>query len=482
MTGEPILRGTFAMFPLADVFSVLALSRQLLGVRFSDESDQVGTIVVKAGHVLGAEDFRTRTRGADALKGLVNDPGRTFTVVELSHGGLQAQSVIGRLGELLPRGEHGDPRETDVGGWAPSEASVSETVPVPPYYDIDFEPPELRIAEPSDQSSRVGEVILRGGTADSGFDELLEVLQLGAQHLRISFIRGDAEVGSVHLESEQVLAATAGPLRGTAAFKHLYADNGETFEVRRLVTPCATEALGSIDELLAEARRENLPVPTPRRRPPAQRVLFMQGRLSDFPLEVLVSSLALCRQPIELVLGRKKEVLHRVLVKAGRITAVANRSGGGVDTGLAAIRRDPGTQFFVYRRTDLKLGPPVAPLTALVRDTDAVPGSDAERPAPPAGTVGASPVSRRRDDGEERDDLSDIKVRLEQITSDMEALRLARERMRSNADRNPRAALADATPNRGERRLLRCILALQLVTTLAVAVGLFMLVTQGSGT
>ena len=50
----PFLRGAFQTFPLAEVFAVLGLSRQLFAVRFSDTDREVGTIAVKAGRVIGA--------------------------------------------------------------------------------------------------------------------------------------------------------------------------------------------------------------------------------------------------------------------------------------------------------------------------------------------------------------------------------------------------------------------------------------------
>ena len=48
-TANPIVWGTFDTTPLADIFAILALSRQLVGLRFSDDAGDVGTIAVKAG-------------------------------------------------------------------------------------------------------------------------------------------------------------------------------------------------------------------------------------------------------------------------------------------------------------------------------------------------------------------------------------------------------------------------------------------------
>ena len=430
-TTVPFLWGTFKTFPLADIFGVLALSRQFVRLRFSDEEKEVGAIAVKAGQVIGAEDFRTQARGADALKGLITDPGTAFAVVKLPGSALetQATAVIGRLAELLPKTGRGP---GTVEG-SVEEAPIAEPIPVEAYDSVSIEDildaaetqvaapigepggrrpepgggPEsapIQPSSPSAPSSHAGEVILRGDVSDVSFDEILGVLQLNQQHLLISFIRGGSQIGTLNLMSEQVLAAGAGSLRGIEAFRLLYADHGETFEVRRLAAPDPTETLGAVSELLADARQAHLPSPTSlSSTAEGERSLFMEGRLSDFSLELLLSSLDLCRQPIELVLRRKENILHRVLIKSGRITAAASASGEGADAALAAIREDPGVEFLVYRYQGLVDGSPVAPLRALVSETDEVP-----RPAEAEGGR-----------------LSSIEARLEQMAADMAALRVA---------------------------------------------------------
>ena len=516
-TADPIFGGTFKKFSLADVFGVLALSRQLVGVRFSDEDKEVGAIAVKAGQVIEAEDLRTRTKGADALKGLVGDPGTAFAIVKLplDTQETQATGVIGKLADLLP--------EADRGRRGVEKAPSAEPAPLgrfdsPSLGDIDASGtqapaligkpgeshPELddgpesdspQSSSPSAQSSHVDAVIMSGDISDVSFGELLEVLQLSQQHLLISFIRGGSPIGTLNLMSGRVLAAATGSLHGMEAFKQLYADHGEKFEVRRSGARDVTQALGGIPELLADMRQTPLPSPTtPRSRPQKARLLFMRGRLSDFPLVFLASSLALCRQPLELVLRREEKILHQVLVKSGHIIAAASVFGEGADAALAAIREDPGVEFLIYRRKGQVVGLPVASLTALVSETDAVPGLVEERLAPPVSPAGAPVASARREAEAGGGSLSGIEARIEQIATDMTALqaalghpkrdpaqielaqallRLSREHARESATQEMRTVLATLRPSRRERALLWSVLALQ-AGTLAVAVGLLL--------
>ena len=521
---KSILRGTFESFSLPDVFGALALSRQLLRVLFSDEKGQVGSIVVKAGQVVSAEDFRTPCRGAAAFDGLMSNPGTAFSVVRVPRAALEAQVAVGKLGDLLASAVGGRNR-------APAAATESRAPSASAEFfftNDTFEPPESLSEAPNSAlsgehdsapgvesdidssrsssdgvpSSRIGEVIMLGDVGDASFDEILEVLQLSDQQLLVSFSRGDSNVGSLRLMSGQVLAATAGPVRGMAAFRKLHADHGDVFEVRRLTGPGLTTGLGGVTELLADMRQANPPV-APGSKPPGGRALFMRGELSDFPLEVLIGSLELSRQPIELVLRRGDQLLHRVMVRAGRITSVASVRGEGTDAALAAIREDPGTRFLVYRNTDSGVGQSVASLEALVSDTDAIPGSAGESSAAPVDPVAVQSVSGRREVEAGRDDLSGIEARLDQMTADIAAVRVASrnqqrdsaqpelaramsriataegrlrlaleaaEVARTEAVQVLRAELAATAPGRRERFMLKCIPALQLVT-LAVAVG-----------
>ena len=416
----PFLWGSLETFPLDQIFGMLTLSRQLVRVRFSDQDRVVGAIVVKAGQVIGAVDYRTQTNGADALAALMRNPGATFEVFRQAGTLRETPGVVGRLAELVvglqggsgqaPEPARGATRSgADEGGEksrvgrssvdrrpaapfveGPADPGRPEDMfsaaftardrieaPPPAEPDNAAEPerweadreqeadgPEAGIGgipepvhepmapEGQDEVPDLVDpaVILRGNVRDIGFEEILEVLGLNPQRLLVSFLRGSEEVGTLELVSQEVLEASAGGLNGRGAFEQLYADPGERFEVWSAGDATVSASLGTVDQLLAAARAANGASPIQQAMPHSERALFMEGRLTDFPLELLIASLNLSRQPIELELSRDEEVLHRVLLKAGHILSAMSASGGDGAATLAAIREDPGSEFLVYRR------------------------------------------------------------------------------------------------------------------------------------
>ena len=468
----PFLQGSFRAFSLDEIFGVLALSRQTFGMRFSDADREVGAITVKAGQVIGAEDYRSRAEGADALKALVGNPGTGFAVIMLPRNSpeVRADAVIARLGEVIPQRDDGDPDAAQAppagsAPAAPDEATRDEQAgedmdpefraladiesverELPALADIDGETGDVRPdpAPPDEVSAAPDEVILHGNVTDASFEEILEVLQLSEQPLVVSFMRGGAEIGTLSVMSEQVLAATAGALRGIEAFRRLYADHGEAFEVRRASGGAASQALGSVTELLAEGE-QRLPFVDPTSAPQRERSLFMQGKLSDFPLDFIIGSLDLSRQSMELELRRDEKILHRVQLKAGRIAAVNGTSGDGVDAALAAIRADPGDEFLIYRCPGTIDEPAVAPLAALVSES----GPPAAQELP----------DRDRDPAR----MADERELLSQTATAVSRLLVDLEDAHNGAIGEIRNALTEFAPRRRDRALLWALLALQSV-------------------
>ena len=347
-------------------------------------------------------------------------------------------------------------------------------------------------------------VILRGNVSDIGFEEILEVLELNPQRLLVSFLRGGEEVGTVDMMSQEVLGASAAGLSGRQAFEQLYADPGETFEVRGAGDVAASAALGTVDRMLAAARAASGASPIQQATPHSERALFMEGRLTDFPLELLIASLNLSRQPIELELCRDEEVLHRVLVKAGQVLSAMSASGDDGVATLAAIREDPGSEFVVYRRRELATGVPLAPLQMLLLDGDR--GEDATSPVPAAAPVPgpaapATPATPREDRRLEeieaaiKADMAGLRDALEDLRqTPSETTQVSRALSRSVAEtaelltglesthkaalEEVREVLADLRQRgRGERAFLRSILALQFVCLAVAACLLFLAVT-----
>ena len=510
----PFLRGAFQTFPLAEVFAVLGLSRQLFAVRFSDTNREVGTIAVKAGRVIGAWDFRTRTEGADALKALIDDPGAAFAVVMLPPNTPETPTgaAICTLAELLPETDGGSrngapapmAEHAQAGSGDPSSqgealgAAAPQSPPAAlPDAGTGSDPP--RPPPRAGRPAGGNDVILHGTVDDASFEEILEVLQLSELSLAVSFIRAGAEIGTLTLRSEQVLAAAAGSLQGVDAFKQLYADHGETYEVRRAGAVDESNALGGVTGLLAAMRPPPLAASAAvQSAPQGGHALFMRGRLSDFPLELLIGSLDLTRQPIELVLRRDDRILHRVRIKSGHIAAAGSASGESGGAALAAIREDPGDEFLVYRCAGPVDGSPVATLQALLPETGPAPDSIGQRPALPAGPTAAPPAAGEA--GVERGGPSATPGKVagspappeptpgeaaqtEMVEAPQEmsqaAVAIARllvdlEDTHNGVIQEIRAALATIDPGRRERILLWSILGVQL-GCLAVTLGVLAL-------
>ena len=534
----PFLWGSLETFPLDHVFGVLALSRQLVGVRLADAEREVGAITVKAGHVLGAEDFRSLASGATALKTLVRDPGTAFSVTRLpeDQADIRNAVAIGTLTELFPEtgngpvqdapgpvpagGRPGAGATTDHQRQAPAAAArkpVDDSTLDADSKEYDSRPPGA-VAAPAPEATTgkvravdagavppvakaAGDVILRGTLEEIRFEELLEVLEPNPDPMHISFMRGGSVVGTLDLMSKQVGRTAAGSLHGREAFARLYANPGEAFEVRRMEGAGPADALGSLSELLVEARDLGIEPVVKQGAPRSELSLFLEGRFADFSFELLIASLHLCRQPVELELRGDGGFLHRVRLKSGRIVSAESAGAGSGDPALAAIRENPGTEFIVYRRRQLDDGTILAPLQALISESGPAPagGQRVARTADQPADLPARPV--RRETGPEVDPLSGIAGRLDALAASITELRRALETERPAPGETPQVPQAlsefmSATANfvtvlekahkdalqqvcdtlrTRHRGLLRAVIALQLVC-LAVIGGVAALV------
>ncbi len=601
------LRGSFRTCPLSELFGVLAVSRQLLEVRFSCGEREVGAIAIKAGQVVRAGDFRSEATGGDALNALIGDPGTAFSVVMLPPNApeLQNDAPLCGLAELLSEEDGGhhaaaeppsgevigtdeifevsgpqfpveSPEHDAVGvapalppepeaaqaafsagtaepeplGAEPPDAAIAAVPPEPPTPEVapalpperEAEPPDAAIefAPPDSPTPEVpptaaaaeatpalppareavqaahpagdaeprplatdspdvaieaaplepptpevppaappppedGDPIMQGRVDDASFDEILEVLQLSDRCVVVSFMRGDAEVGAMMVESGQVLAAAAGGLHGMEALRQLCADHGETFEIRYEMAEEAGEPLGGVPELLAAMRQPAArpAAPAARDAPQSRGALFLRGRLADFPLDLLIGSLDLSRQPIDIEFWRGEAILHRVHVKAGGIVGAESVSANGAAQALAAIRNDPGEEFRVYRRSSPLDGEPVAYLAALVPEPEEPGEPEPETPAPdlpvsaPAPVFAAGVATVPETSAPAASGMAPEFVPSAEAAAELEAFR-------DRAVAEIRAALASSGKGRQERVLLWSILGLQ-IACLAIVVGVILL-------
>ena len=448
----PFLSASFDRFSLVEIFGVLALSRQFYGLSLSEADDEVGTIAIKAGRVIAAEDFRSRAVGTDALKALLDDPGTEFAVGVLPPDAPERRSgaEICVLAEWLPGANGAAP---DLPG-----VPLADGAPLAPPPDPDPAEEAAPLPAPGEPPADEGAALLNGNVSDASFEEILEVLQLSEQPVEIAFSRDGAPIGTLTLRSEQVLAAATGGLGGIEAFRRLHADHGDSFELRRAPEADAAAALGSVTELLAALRQPRQAAPR------AEGPPFLRGRMADFPLERLIGSLDLSRQPIELAFRRGEAVLHRVRIKSGFVAAAESLSGERGAAALAAIRADPGDGFLAYRCAAPPEGPPLARLAALIAEAGGERAQAEEPPDPgPAGRgTGSAPSSPPKPDAPPP--LAELFARLDRL----------RRPARGERPAAPAAADADAAPGRRVRGLLWAILGVQLAT-LAVILGVLAL-------
>ncbi|MDE0060623.1 MAG: hypothetical protein OXI22_07175 [Defluviicoccus sp.] len=567
----PFLRGSFRTCPLSELFGVLAVSRQLLEVRFSCGEREVGAIAIKAGQVVRAGDFRSEATGGDALNALIGDPGTAFSVVMLPPNAPEAQNdaPLCGLAELLPEEDganhaaaeppSGEVIGTDeifevsgpqfsaespqhdavevapatppepeaahpardaellpLGGEPPGAAAEAKppempTPELPPAADaievapalppepeaappagdaelpplgaaIEAAPPEAPTPEVPPAADAVepaaplppedDDPIMQGRMDDSSFDEILEVLQLSDRCVVVSFLRGDAEVGAMMVESGQVVAAAAGGRHGMEAFRQLCADHGETFEIRNGTAEDAGEPLGGVPELLA-AMRQPAPAPATPDAPQSRGALFLRGRIADFPLDLLIGALDLSRQPIDIEFRRGEAILHRVHVKAGMIVGAESVAGDGAAPALAAIRGDPGGEFRVYRRSTPLDGEPFAPLAALVPEPERPGEPERQMPAPDPPTPAPAPVVAARDATVPETSAPAAPGTAPEIAPSAEPT-AGLEAFRDRAIAEIRAALAAPDRGRRERVLLWSSLGLQ-IACLAIVLGAIVL-------
>lgn len=87
---EVLIAGDFKQFSLTEVFDVLSLSRQVLVLEFRSSGSKLGSLRVKAGHVLACEFGDLK--GQASFQSLVLAPGEQF-VVRRESGGAQEASL-----------------------------------------------------------------------------------------------------------------------------------------------------------------------------------------------------------------------------------------------------------------------------------------------------------------------------------------------------------------------------------------------------
>jgi hypothetical protein len=205
---------------------------------------------------------------------------------------------------------------------------------------------------------------------DRSLDELLAVVGISRQWMEVVLMDGDAPAGRILCKAGRLVAVYAEPDRqGLDALARLRRGYAREFAVYQRPPPEGVgEPLGRIEHLVAEPAPP--PDPTGDRTP--IRELVLAGSFADTPLRDVLTTLALSRQHVVVLLRARGRTRGSIAIKSGRIVDAEHAGRRGADA-LRALIDDPGDGFVVYRvppgtpvpeplgRVEELLAPPPAP-------------------------------------------------------------------------------------------------------------------------
>ena len=263
MTAQPFLRGAFETFALDEMLGVLSLSRQPFGVRFSDADGDVGAISIKAGRVIEAEDFRARTNGVEAFRGLVGNPGTEFQVVELAREApeTRAATPIGSLADLLADrdlaqaadpGEKREERRPEGSGSAESRGGVVKLIA-----DAREAPTTSSSSPPESVAPVIGlpderTLLMQGRFSDFSLEALIGTLEFCRQTIELQFLQGAKVLHRVVARSGRITAAVSASAEGAdAALAAIREHPGSRFLVFRRREATAGQPIASMRALFS---------------------------------------------------------------------------------------------------------------------------------------------------------------------------------------------------------------------------------------
>jgi len=350
-----LLKGSFDSFSIDDVLDVVGMSRQTMKVVLNDDG-RGGEFLVKAGRVIHAE--APPDRGRRAFVNIYREPGQGFAVWQHVEA---IGEPIGMLADLI------------------EEAKALEEAP-------------------SSAPSRTQ--MLAGSFSDHRLDEVLDVLNMTRQLVEFKVRREDDSSVIMLLKSGQVLACEdlRDSSNGLAAFKALFRDPGQSFEVIRL-DPRHYEDLppriGALSALVQEARKAD--EQDGKKRPG---VLF-QGAFKNFPLSDVLEALSVTRLTVEMVFHDSDGTRGTFVLKAGQVLAAqALRTGSAHKEAFLELMAEPGESFIVVRRPGTPAGEPIGRLRDLLSETRTSPSSSSSstkkkrKKTPPPTTTSGSGARR----------------------------------------------------------------------------------------
>ncbi|MEM9454325.1 MAG: hypothetical protein AAGF11_09110 [Myxococcota bacterium] len=320
-----LLKGSFDSFSIDDVLDVVGLSRQTMKVVLNEDGQQgAGQFLVKAGRVIHAES--SSDRGRRAFVNIYREPGTSFAVWQHVEA---VGEPIGMLADLI------------------EEAKALEEAPVTP--------------------SRTP--MLSGSFSDHRLDEVLDVLNMTRQLVEFKIRRDDDSSVIMLIKAGQVLACEdlRNSSNGLAAFRSLFKDPGQSFEVVRLDARQQDDLpprIGTLSALVQEARKNE--DQDAKKRPG---VLF-QGAFKNFPLSDVLEALSVTRLTVEMVFHDSDGTRGTFVLKAGQVLAAQSlRTGSSHAEAFHELMNEPGESFIVVRRPGTPSGEPIGRLRDLLSES-----------------------------------------------------------------------------------------------------------------
>ena len=189
-TTKHLVTASFRDFPPSTLWAMLGLARRRIGVILMGPTDTVASLVIKSGQVLQVVDFRTGARGLDAIDAILDAPGESFKLFDVTQP-VEAEGPLGPLHELVRRVE-------------PTEILLSPTLEPPTpeappeLVEAVDETPMLDDAPPTEvMTSIVPREVLRTRLDTHTMASVLWMVSLSSKHFEIVGHQGGSLMGSI---------------------------------------------------------------------------------------------------------------------------------------------------------------------------------------------------------------------------------------------------------------------------------------------
>ena len=325
---DELLSGDFSDFSVSDVFSALSISRQVVELVFRRDGRPVGAVLLRTGRVLSAEIVDSEVRGLDAFVQLYRNPPEAFSAYRRVSQAV-AGEPLGLVSEWMQLAE------------APDEA-LDETPVV---------------------AAERERAILEGNVSEWPLTDVLQVMSITRQQMKLTVMQGSAVFGSLTMKSGMVLHVACGEATGAEALSALRAHTSGSFRVveqRGVQAPA--QPVGSLQALLSEppAQPPKTEAKAPSAAPPvaapkapakkaSKRELVLEGTLKDFSFREVLEVAALSRQCMWVRTYAGEHEVGQVVIRSGRVLSA--RAGAQSDPvgALSSLMLDAGRTFTVHR-------------------------------------------------------------------------------------------------------------------------------------